>query len=512
MQNMLKLFGTGHKKQNEDMKGENKMIKNFKKIMSDIRNTSSINKIEEFKQFKMTRRRSDFGGSHTVAIYPPIAALEKNTNPDPYDIAHGLDDPLDLNIYFHYAFCEWNCNFCYYIMRVEGASPEVEDNSVVGMADEIENWIESFKETRRNPEFVSGYIGGGTGLSMSLKSLSHLQKRLKSFTSEMNKPFNLCIETSSSALCRRDAMKKLDLLAECGLKRISIGVQTLDDEILRTQGRGKNRDEKYISALKKHPLSAKAIADHAVLVARKYVENINVDFMQDLSDRYTDETIAKDVEWFVSHDLPSLTLYVTRYKPGTRAHNVFVSSSDITPDFSHRSVTRRMAVQEVLRLAGYIDKPGGRFVKPGIRDIYKESRCSPVRRLLGIGPSAYSRLGSNFFMNETNIEEWLERVNQTGSGISYQHIIDDTESAEDELMSLLRCGGTISQFDECLPRTSDEEGFRSKIECLLNTGIIQKQDGDFKLTPLGRALEEEVVWLFYSEKNRQLSEKMYHLT
>lgn len=488
------------------------MSSEFKKTLANVRNSLTVEKIEKLCQFGLSRRRFGFGGSHSVATYPPAAALREGVRIKPYDIAGGLEEPLVLDLYIHYPFCEWLCHFCHYSIRIEGDSLEVGHKTVEGIINEIQHWVECFEDAGRKPVLGSVYIGGGTGLVMPYDSLNLLMERLTAVTSEMGKPLHLCMEASSSSLCRKDARKKLSLLKEYGLDRISIGVQTLDDEILRTQGRGKGRENKYVTELRNDTAKATAIADHAVLTVREYTEDINIDFMQELSGSYTDATLEKDLDWFISRGLSSLTLYVTRYNPGSRAYQAFASSLEATPQFTHKSISRRIAAQELLKLAGYIDKQGGRFVKPEIRDIYKESRCSHVGRLLGVGPSAYSRLDSHFFRNEPEPTKWLGIVNRTASGMAQQHFITDSESAEGELMNLLRCGGSIPQFNQCLRETSDEQRFQSQIEFLLRNGIIQEQDGNFQLMPLGRALEEEVVWLFYSEKNRQLSEKMYPLT
>jgi len=485
------------------------MSKEFTEILASVRDSLSIGDIKRLQEVGLWRRRVGFGGSHSVAIYPPLAALQNNASLDPYDVAGGLEEPLELNLYIHNPFCEWVCHFCNYSIKTENVSPELESKMVEAIIAEIQNWKECLEDIERKPILRSVYIGGGTGLVMSCDSLNHLMATLVGESFSTRDPLHLCIESSSSALCRKDVRAKLGLLKGYGLNRISIGVQTLDDEILRIQGRGKSREDKYVAGLTQGKMTAVDIADYAVSTAREYTEDINVDLMQELSDDYGDATLEKDLEWFISCGPRSLTLYPTRYNPGSRAYSVFTSPSEATPEFTYKSVSRRMAVQERLQLVGYIDGPGGRFVKPGVHDIYKESRCTPDGRLLGVGCSAYSRLGRHFFQNDCELSGWLERVNQTRSGIACQYFVTDTELAEGQLINLLRHGGAITQFRECLPKTSNRTGFECNMEQLLNTGILREQDNSYKLTPLGRALEEEVVLLFFSEKNQQRLEKMY---
>lgn len=486
------------------------MSKEFTEILASVRDSSSIGEIERLKEeVGLCRRRVGFGGSHSVAIYPPFAALRENASLEPYDVAGGLEEPLELNLYIHNPFCEWLCHFCNYSIKDENLSPKLENKMVEAIGAEIQHWKECFDDVGRKPMLRSVYIGGGTGLILSYDSLEYLMETLMGESFSVGDPFHLCIESSSSALCRQDARAKLRLLKGYGLDRISIGVQTLDEEILRILARGKSREDKYIETLKQGPKTAVDIADCAVAIARDHTENINVDLMQELAEDYSDSTLERDLEWFISCEPSSLTLYVTRYSPGSKAYSLFTSPSEATPEFTYKSVSRRMAVQERLRLVGYIDEPGGRFVKQGTHDIYKESRCTPDGRLLGVGCSAYSRMGQHFFQNNCELSTWLKRVNQTGSGIACQYFVTDTELAEGQLINLLRHGGAITQFRECLPKTSNETEFERNIEQLLNTGILQEQDNSYKLTPLGRALEEEIVLLFYSEKNQQHLANMY---
>jgi coproporphyrinogen III oxidase-like Fe-S oxidoreductase len=243
-------------------------------------------------------------------------------------------------------------------------------------------------------------------------------------------------------------------------------------------------------------------------VVKEYTENINIDLMQDISEDYTVDTIGKDIKWFLSHKLPSLTIYITRFNPGSKGYQRLLNPK---PDLKHtlKSVATRIAVSDILLAEGYQYAPGGRFIKSRIHDIYKAARSSHVEKLLGIGPSAYSRLGIHFFKNKSDIHDWLKDIDDEISDGMQHHYIIDSEIWENNLMNLIRSGGLITDFKECLNNTSHKSAHQITTEYLLNIGMLKEETNRYELTQLGRALEEEILLKFYSEYNLDSLKEVY---
>src|SRR5690349_8000024 len=59
-------------------------------------------------------QRTVLGGSHSVALYPPIDAL---TDIDPRRVIDAVDPGPTASLYVHVAFCETRCTFCHYAVE-----------------------------------------------------------------------------------------------------------------------------------------------------------------------------------------------------------------------------------------------------------------------------------------------------------------------------------------------------------------------------------------------------------
>src|ERR1700685_198465 len=77
------------------------------------------------------------GGSHSVAIYPPIDSL---TPLDPLDVVNAIYCGGQVSLYVHIAFCETRCSFCHYAVdhyAGRGNSSHTDDDKVAGYLDAL---------------------------------------------------------------------------------------------------------------------------------------------------------------------------------------------------------------------------------------------------------------------------------------------------------------------------------------------------------------------------------------
>ena len=135
---------------------------------------------------------------------------------------------MAANLYVHFPFCRSRCSYCSLYSRV-GASPADRVAYVARIADAI---TQAFKST--NAQTLSTlYFGGG---SPALCDLSPLRVPLKQW-----KPGQTCFPLFEFTVELHPldvTPAKLDELKSIGVNRISMGVQSLDDDILRAMGRG----------------------------------------------------------------------------------------------------------------------------------------------------------------------------------------------------------------------------------------------------------------------------------
>ena len=130
---------------------------------------------------------------------------------------------MATNLYVHFPFCRSRCSYCSLYSRV-GASPADRVAYVARIADAI---TQTFK--RANAQTLSTfYFGGGSPALCDLMPLKGALAPLLDENTEFTVELHPLDVTSA----------KLDELKSIGVNRISMGVQSLDDDILRAMGRG----------------------------------------------------------------------------------------------------------------------------------------------------------------------------------------------------------------------------------------------------------------------------------
>ena len=184
---------------------------------------------------------------------------------------------MTTSAYIHIPFCDHLCTYCDFCKRYNY------EFIVNRYLDALESDI---KDNYQGEVLKTIYIGGGTPSCLNIKELTKLMKIVKllkldnsyEFTFECN-PENITDE-------------KLIILKENGVNRISLGVESTNDELLKYLGR--NHDFKMVK--------------EKVKLIKKYFNNINVDLIYALPNE-TINDLKSDLENIVSLDINHISTY-----------------------------------------------------------------------------------------------------------------------------------------------------------------------------------------------------------
>lgn len=425
----------------------------------------------------LTRARDRLGGSHTVVTYPPLDALDAvdGTETD----AALTEAPPALSIYVHIAFCEYICKFCHYIKRQTGINEDGDYldqyfKAVVSEFDFRSTLLSRAKDARV-------YFGGGTPLAVSIRRLDMLTQAL--FTRLGAAPASFCIEASPATLADPAGPAKLALLAERGLDRLSLGVQTFDPELMRAH-RGHGID----------------VLERALQACSGWFDRLNIDLIQDLPGQ-TWSAIKTDLLAIERLRPAQVTWYIHRTSSGSTDHTL--SRTDRLERPSVRlSATWRLQIINAMASIGYRSGPGGRFYRDGARaDDYKAVRCAVDRSMLGFGASAYSHGWGWLFQNKYGdraggqIHDYIKHRNQGRSPVGQGMRLSEAE---------VRAGRRTTAIRLLLPHadvaggTPDDIEARATLANLADCGAVRQDSEGWRLTQAGRVFEEEIASLFYS--------------
>ncbi|MFC3579905.1 radical SAM protein [Sphingomonas hylomeconis] len=184
--------------------------------------------------------RAVLGGSHSVAVYPPIDSL---TLLDPARAVAGLDFGTETSLYVHIPFCETRCTFCHYaVQHYKGRQPAGAANPAVhryieALKRELGLWAARLGDTT----ISSIYIGGGTPLVLEAAELRDILTTIRG-ACRVARDAEVCVEGSPLTITADGGRDKLQRLRADGVTRLSFGVQSFNDEVLRYAARGYKRD------------------------------------------------------------------------------------------------------------------------------------------------------------------------------------------------------------------------------------------------------------------------------
>lgn len=217
------------------------------------------------------------------------------------------EDIFDKNgdkicFYIHIPFCKQLCKFCEYTKFLAGSIAD--ENRYLSL---LNNQIDLFLSSH-NYETLCGFdIGGGTPTALSEENFELLLKMQKNVEDRftLSNDYEKSIEISFSTITD----KKLELISQYGFKRISAGIQSISEALMKDLNR-------YYTTIDK----IKEIRDKA----KEYgIDKFNIDLMYGLSGQ-TDDDIKATIKAIKYINPEQVTIYETRF------NRTNINHSDIT--------------------------------------------------------------------------------------------------------------------------------------------------------------------------------------
>ncbi|MBI4219989.1 MAG: radical SAM family heme chaperone HemW, partial [Chloroflexi bacterium] len=291
----------------------------------------------------------------------------------------GPDTPLGL--YVHVPFCATKCPYCDF-NTYAGIEPLIPDY-IAALRKELETWGGLLQK----PKVGTVFLGGGTPSYLPAESLAALMATIRG-AFELHPGAEVTIEANPDD-CDPE---KLSAARATGVDRISIGVQSFDDTLLKALGR-------------RHDSTQATAAVRMARAAR--FENLNADLMFGLPDQsfaQWRDSLARVIDLSPDH----VSLYGLTLEPNTplaawvKAGTVAEPDPDIAADMYEHA-------EDVMGAAGFRHYEISNWARPGF-----ESRHNLVYwtngSYLGVGPGAHSYVADTRFANSKSPREYIRRV------------------------------------------------------------------------------------------------------
>ncbi|MFK5971199.1 MAG: radical SAM family heme chaperone HemW [Candidatus Marithrix sp.] len=304
-------------------------------------------------------------------------------------------EPKPLNIYVHIPFCAQQCSYCYY-RTVTGSRKSEIDIYVDALCKEIEIATKKFRLNER--PVISIYFGGGTPTLLDGKNLARIIETIRKHLNVVEGA-EFTVEGEPVTLIQ----KKANILKDIGVNRISLGVQSFYDDVIKLS----NRQDTEAKVLK------------AIEFAQNTGASVNIDLMSGLAGE-TPETWDYSVKRALETGVESITIYKmelyanTQYYKEVRNKTIELPSDEQELEFM-RHALGKFDQSEYEPWCFFTFTKNGEFVHVHAPSIWRGDDYYPF------GASAFGRLGDWVFQSTNEVDKYISIVGEDKLPISRGH-------------------------------------------------------------------------------------------
>ena len=312
-----------------------------------------------------------------------------------------------LGLYVHIPFCKKKCDYCDFISFAN------KSNVIEQYVNAVKCEINSYSNYKEEYKIKTIYFGGGTPSYIESKYIVDILNTIKNkFT--VLKNAEITIEINPGTVDR----KKLEDYIGSGINRISFGLQSVDDKLLKNIG----RIHSFEDFLYSYNL-AKEVG----------FKNINVDLMIGLPTQNIQD-IEKSLNKILELSPEHISVYSLILEEGTTLElKVKNKELYIPSDAQERNMYWK--VKKELEKNGYIHYEISNFSKVGYESKHNVS-CWNQEEYIGIGIAAHSYINNTRYSNTDNLEEYIKKSEDNINEIRQIHEVQNKKDKMNEYMIL----------------------------------------------------------------------------
>ena len=419
-------------------------------------------------------------GNYFVAVYPPYSAWRSNYVST---LQYALNDPpsgAPLGLYVHIPFCQKKCDFCYHLSTA-GQSVASVNRYLEAVVREFELYAQRPALQDRDVAFV--YISGGTPSLLTTAQLEFLIEGLHGLLN-WKKVTEVCFEVAPRSVRR----ELLHLLRELGVTRISMGVQSFDDGVLKTNGRI------HLANDVRHAYE---------LIREAQFHSVNLDLMCGLAGE-TSENWRHSIEETLKLSPDSVTIYQTEMAANTQVYrDLKANRLRSFPATWETKRTRLFYGFDALERAGYTVIDAYRAVKDADLDRFKyEDFLWHGADVLGLGASACGYVDGIHVQNQNSVDEYISAVERQTLPVLRAYSLSDWDQLVREFILQLKFGEVDAKGLYRKYGVDITEAFAAQLEELSMEGFLIFSKFGVRLTRAGLLRVDRILPRFYDPKFR----------
>lgn len=438
---------------------------------------------QEFQRLGLVPIHGDFSpaGVHYPPItnYPPIS---------PEEAYRGFEEEVPglFDVYVHIPFCHRRCLFCHYPSHYHCSDGE-KDIYLDHLEREMQNWL-SFRGMNQIKSRTV-LMGGGTPTDLTPKQLERFLTFFTKYVDISHCPqFNWDVDPST--LVGDDGMERLRILKDFHSDRLTIGVQSLNDDVLRKMNRSHNA----------------ATAKESIENCMKMGFKVNIEFIFG----HPGETLQNwidVIEEACTLDVDEIQLYRLKIEPYGDQEGTIKKFSGYHPD-ELVSVEDTIRMKEISNLIladhGYNENLRRVYTrKKNNISLYAYNQCCRQYDEVGFGLSAFSSLTDRFMINTPDFEEYYRRT-EAGMIAANRCLIRnaDQQMRWTIILPLKNYFIDKKRFSELNGGASVDDVFQRQFALLKQYDLITEDERKIQLTSKGAFYSDELVHLFYEPQHQ----------
>ncbi len=367
----------------------------------------------------------------------------------------------EVALYIHIPFCKQKCFYCDFPSYA--SLDHLKDDYVDALCKEIEEKVIDYK-------IKSIFIGGGTPSYLETNQIYKLLKTISKLNLTENMEFTM--ECNPGALEK----EKLETMLRGGVNRISMGLQAVQNSLLKDIGRIH---------------SFKQFEENFNLAREVGFKNINVDLMFGLPNQKVDEW-KESLEVIAKLNPEHISAYSLIIEEGTAFYKLWERNKLILPSEDEEremySITK-----EILKEHGYEQYEISNYAKSGY-ECYHNKVYWQCDDYLGVGSASSSFIDGKRIKNIENVKLYIEKINNNESII--EEIIKNSkeDNIEEFIFMGLRMNKGIS-LNEFKKRFGIDINsiYKDIIEKNINKKLLVLEKDNLRLTDKGIELSNLVM-------------------
>lgn len=370
-----------------------------------------------------------------------------------------------LALYIHWPFCVSKCPYCDF-------------NSHVRERVDVDAWRAALLADMAHEAALTGprplqsiFFGGGTPSLMPPALVGDLIVAAERYWS-LGSDIEITLEANPNSV----EVACFGELASAGVNRVSLGIQSFDNETLNFLGRAHNADE----------------ASRALDTAIGIFARVSLDLIYALPGQDTlqwNRQLRHAISWGAGH----MSLYQLTIEPGTRFETM-ARRGEFTPLDADHAADLYELTQAMMRGAGLAAYEVSNHARAGEESSHNLAYWR-YQDYAGIGPGAHGRRGGSATRRHRKPENWLSAVERNGHGIEQDAALTPYDRAREALMMGLRLvnGMDMAALERSTGLDEDEMLDMTAVGMMIDQGLMEMLEHRLSVTERGLLLLDAIL-------------------